>query len=179
MATATGLTIDDFERLPAVLTRNRELVEGELVEVSGNTLQHNILRDYLVALLLPHARQHNLGLIVSEQEFDFDGNAYGPDVCLIGPEKLGLINPKLRVQRFVPDFAIEIVSVHDTLAALLKKAQCYRRSGVREVWILAQENREALVYTERGQSLLNEEAELSSPLLPRFSRKLADLFDQK
>jgi Uma2 family endonuclease len=44
MATATQLTIEDFERLPAEEAKN-ELVDGELVPVSGNTLQHNDLRD--------------------------------------------------------------------------------------------------------------------------------------
>jgi hypothetical protein len=38
MATATGLTIDDFERLPEALAHNHELVDGELVDVSGNKL---------------------------------------------------------------------------------------------------------------------------------------------
>jgi hypothetical protein len=37
MANLVGLTIEDFERLPHVLARNHELVDGELVDVSGNT----------------------------------------------------------------------------------------------------------------------------------------------
>ena len=47
MAPATGLTIDDFEQLPEALAHNHELVDGELVDVSGNTPQHNELRDSL------------------------------------------------------------------------------------------------------------------------------------
>lgn len=52
MATTTSLTIDDFERLPADAVKHRELVDGELVDVSGNTFIHNKLRDRLVSLLL-------------------------------------------------------------------------------------------------------------------------------
>ncbi|HEV3331975.1 MAG TPA: hypothetical protein VG096_13380 [Bryobacteraceae bacterium] len=35
MASVTGLTIDDFERLPQEQAKNHELVDGELVDVSG------------------------------------------------------------------------------------------------------------------------------------------------
>ena len=74
MAIATGITIEEFERLPAALAHNRELINGELVDVSGNTLGHNRLRDCLVALLIAPVEEQNIGMIVSEQEFDFDGN---------------------------------------------------------------------------------------------------------
>ncbi len=57
MAVATGLTIDDFEKLPDILALNHELVDGELVDVSGNTPEHNLLRDLLVSLLRPAAKR--------------------------------------------------------------------------------------------------------------------------
>jgi Uma2 family endonuclease len=44
---------------------------------------------------------------------------------------------KLRVQRFAPDLAIEIVSANDTFEKLATKALRYRRCGTAEVWILA------------------------------------------
>src|SRR5438067_10610127 len=106
MATATGITIEEFERLPHALAHNHELVNGELVDVSGNTGYHNPLRDFLVELLRPFARVRNLGKILSEQEYDFDGNAHRPDVTFIGAAKLHLFDGKRRVQLFVPDLAI-------------------------------------------------------------------------
>ena len=41
------LTIEDFEQLPSEAAKNRELVGGELVDVSGNTPRHNQLRDWM------------------------------------------------------------------------------------------------------------------------------------
>ena len=76
MATSTLLTIDDFERLPAEMAENHELVNGELVDVSGNTPRHNLLRDYLVRILWPSVEKNKLGTIISEQEYDFLGNAH-------------------------------------------------------------------------------------------------------
>ena len=113
MATATGITIEEFERLPHALAHNHELVNGELVDVSGNTGYHNRLRDLLVALLRFLVEKLSVGIIVSEQEYDFDGNAHGPDVTLIGAAKVHLFDRKRRVQPFVPDLAIEIVSEND------------------------------------------------------------------
>jgi len=80
MPASTLLTIDDFERLPAEAAENHELVEGELVDVSGNTPRHNKLRDRLLALMLSWMTEHGLGTAIAEQEFDFLGNAHGPDV---------------------------------------------------------------------------------------------------
>jgi Uma2 family endonuclease len=61
-------------------------------------------------MLLAHVRDHKLGRIVAEQEYAFGDDAHGPDVTLIRPERLSLVKRKRRVQPFVPDLAIEIVS---------------------------------------------------------------------
>lgn len=84
---ATHLTIEDYERLPQEMADWHELVDGELVDVSGNTGYHHSLRDFLIVLLRPLVRERRLGMVISEQHFDFDGNAHGPDVSFFGPEK--------------------------------------------------------------------------------------------
>jgi Uma2 family endonuclease len=76
MQLVSPLTIDDFERLPDELAYYHELVDGELVDVSGNTLGHNLLRDLLVSLLLSYVNEHKLGRVVCEKENDFDGNSH-------------------------------------------------------------------------------------------------------
>src|SRR5579872_2507642 len=139
MATGTLLTIDDFERLPSEMAKNHELVEGELIDVSGNTPRHNDRRDYLVGLLRPYVLEKKLGRVISEQEYDFLGNAHGPDISFFGPAKLPLLDLDKRVQRFVPDLAIEIASPSDTYAGLLKKKDRYLAAGTREVWLISLE----------------------------------------
>jgi len=178
MAVATGLTIDDFEKLPADLARNHELVDGELVDVSGNTPEHNLLRDLLISLLVPYVRQHGLGKVIGEQEYNFDGNAHGPDLSFVCSEKSELLNRKRRVQLFVPDVAIEIVSQNDTFEALMKKAHRYRKCGTKEVWIFDIENREAFVLSERQQAILDENQQFESSLIPGFSIQISELLDQ-
>jgi|SRR5215472_13391146 len=178
MASVTGLTIDDFEKLPDALARNHELVDGALVEVSGNTLIHNRLRSQLEALLRALVEQGKLGEVISEQEFDFHGNAFGPDVCFVSAAKLSLLNPNLRVQRLVPDLAIEIVSQNDKFAALMKKAVRYQRSGTKEVWVFDIENRVAFLLNEKQRVILDENQQFRSDVIPGFSIRIGDLLDR-
>jgi Uma2 family endonuclease len=178
MAIATGITIEEFERLPDALARNHELVNGELVKMSGNTPEHNLLRDLLVVRLTLAIEGKALGIIISEQEFDFGGNAHGPDVALIGSAKLHLIDRKRRVQLFVPDLAIEVVSDNDKFKSLMEKAARYRKCGTKEVWVLSPENRLAFVQSEERQVILGDDQMFQSKLIPDFAIGLAGLFDR-
>ena len=175
--TTTRLTIEDFERLPAEMAEGHELVDGELIDVSGNSLKNNSIRDLLIELLRPFVRERRLGTVVAEQEYDFDGNAHGPDVSFFGLEKQPLSEPGKRVQGFVPDLAIEIASANDTLSSLSRKKERYRRCGTREVWIVSPEACEVLIYSERGDRILRGDAELSTPLIPGFQIPVKMLFE--
>src|SRR5450432_133852 len=176
MATVTtGSTIEEFEQLPDALAHNKELVDGELVDVSGNIGGHNKLRDVFIELLRPYVRQHGLGLIVSEQEFQFDQNVHGPDITLVSPSKVELFDDQLRVQRFVPDFAIEITSKNDKFETLVAKVLRYRRCRTSEAWIFSIPTRQAFLYSERLTTILFEDQDFQSPLIPGFSIRIADL----
>ena len=173
-----GLTIEDFEKLPDALARNHELVDGELVDVSGNTLGHNRLRDRLIQLLGAAVKQRELGEVIAEQEYDFDGNAHGPDVSFVSRTRLDALDPKRRVQLCVPDLAVEIVSQNDKFASLMKKARLYRKCGTKEVWIFDIEGREANVFFDGQRAILGENQKFQSELIPGFSIRLGDLFDE-
>jgi hypothetical protein len=63
MQLVSPLTIDDFERLPDELAYYHELVDGELVDVSGNILgNHNRLRDLLIMMLLFYVKNASLAV---------------------------------------------------------------------------------------------------------------------
>jgi Uma2 family endonuclease len=173
-----GITIEEFERLPDALALNHELVDGELVDVSDRTLSHNLLRGLLVSMLLFYVEDHKLGRVISEQDYDFDGNAHGPDVTFFCLDKVKLCNDKLRVQRFVPDLAIEIVSRDDTFEKVVGKAHRYRECGTKEVFILSIDSREAYVYSANGNMILGENGLFESSLIPGFSIRLGDLFNR-
>src|SRR5437899_1534665 len=101
-STTTRITIDDFERLPDEEARGHELVNGELVDVSGNNPEHNFIRDFLIEVLRPIVRRGRLGRVLSEQEYDFGGDVHGPDISFFRAERIPSMDRKKRVQRFVP-----------------------------------------------------------------------------
>jgi Uma2 family endonuclease len=176
VATTTSLTIDDFERLPADAVQNRELVDGELIDVSGNTPLHNIVRDELLSHLMVWAKAQSAGRVIAEQEYDFLGNAHGPDVSFFGREKQALLDNYKRVQRFVPDLAIEVASASDTYDSLLGKKNRYRRAGTTEVWLISAENAEIAIYGPDRDRILHAGHTLTSELLPDFALAVNELF---
>jgi Uma2 family endonuclease len=175
-ATTTLLTIDDFERLPDDIAKGHELVDGELVDVSGNAPVHNLLRDYLIELVRPFVAVHGLGTVIGEQEYDFEGNAHGPDVSFFCPTKRPLLNMKKRVQRFVPDLAVEIASESDTYEGLMRKRDRYLRAGTQEVWLVSPEAREVVIYTPRTARVQRGTDAIETDLLPGFSITVERLF---
>ena len=178
MSVQTELTIEDFEQLPQALAHNHELVNGELVDVSGNTRGHIRLRDFLLTKLLPHVEEQRLGEVMAEQEFDFAGNAHGPDISFVSRGKVPALATNLRVQRITPDLAIEISSQNDRLETTLRKLDRYRRSGTTEAWLLVIPTRQAFVFSDASDFILGENDEFRSDLIPGFSIRLKDLFDR-
>lgn len=175
---AGSLTIDDFEQLPDALAVNHELVDGELVDVSGNIPLHNLLRDALLEFLLSFTRENRLGTVIAEQEYDFDGNAHGPDISFFTSAKREALNLRARVQRFVPDLAIEIASPDDKFTPLLQKCNRYRACGVKETWLISIEAARVFVSRDQEERVLGEVDVLTSPLLPGFSVTLKQLLDR-
>jgi Uma2 family endonuclease len=172
------MTIEEFESLPDELALNHELVDGKLVDLGGNILAHHRLRDQLVLLTGFHVEQESLGVMISEQDFDFNGDVYGPDLSFIGIDNLPMCKSKQRVQPFVPDIAIEIASEPGMLEDILKKAVRYRRSGTSEVWVFSIENRVAFLLNEKQWLILDENQQFRSDLIPGFSIRIGELLDR-
>jgi Uma2 family endonuclease len=83
-----------------------------------------------------------------------------------------------RVQLFVPDLAIEIVSANDGFTDLMKKSARYRKCGTAEVWIFDADNRHAHVRSDSRNVILGEDDLFETPLIPGFSIRLGELFDR-
>lgn len=174
---ARRLTFDDFENLPDEQADYKELVDGELVDVSGNNGGHNKLKAELLFRLILFAKQKNLGLAITEQEFAFGSNAHGPDIALIATAKMGLFDEKKRIQRYVPDFAIEIVSPNDRWRTLMDKVLRYREYGTSEVWIFDHEAKRALVFSQNRETVLGEADDFAPEQLPGLVIPLRELFN--
>ncbi len=146
--------------------------------MSGNTMDHNALRELLSRILGAFVSERQLGTVLSEQEYDFGGNAHGPDLSYFSRAKRPLANRRLRVQRFVPDLAIEIASQHDTMRMLMRKKDRYLACGTQEVWIIEQESADILIFSDRGNRILKGNDTIETELIPGFSIAVAEIFQR-
>jgi Uma2 family endonuclease len=176
MAVAEKLTIEDFEKLPPALAYYHELDDGQLIDVSGNTPAHIRLRDRLAARLLFYVENQQLGLVMTELEYRFGDNAHGPDISFINSEKLTLLDDDRRVQLFVPDIAIEVVSKNDTFTSIVRKAHRYLQCGTQEVWVFHIPSREVYFYSSDHDRILRDHEMFATPLIPGFQTPLSELF---
>jgi Uma2 family endonuclease len=123
----------------------------------------------------PFVRQHKLGLIVSEQEFQFDRDAHGPDVSFLSLAKAELFDNKRRVQLFVPDLAIEIASKNDRFESLLAKAYRYRECGTKEVYVFSIATRQVFDCSHHPVTAMGESEFFRPEQIPGFSIRISEL----
>ena len=83
-----------------------------------------------------------------------------------------------RVQRFVPDLAIEIASPNDTYLGMQRKKDRYLSAGTQEVWLISTETREIVVYTQTAVSVYRAPDAIATSLLPGITISLAELFEE-
>ncbi|HEV2198899.1 MAG TPA: Uma2 family endonuclease [Bryobacteraceae bacterium] len=180
MGAKTLLTVEQLERLPETVGVSYELDQGELVEVSSASYLHNRIRDELMYRLQSHLRSRkNQGTVIAEQWFRLTGDTVrAPDIALISPSQIALLDPERRIQPFAPALAIEITSPSNTFDELARKTRQYLDAGSRSVWIFVPAMREIHIYIAGAHPiLLSAEDSLEDPApLPGFSARVADLF---
>lgn len=76
-----------------------------------------------------------------------------------------------------PLLAVEVLSPSQTTAEMALKAKTYLNGGAEEVWVIDHQSRTVEVWTAQGTTTLDEDATLSSPLLPGFSVAVHCLLD--
>src|SRR5438270_3334936 len=88
-------TLFRSEELPDILAHNHELIDGELVDVSGNTAGHILLRDAFVELLRPDLKSTRLNSSHSQKSYAVVGIEHRPDISFMGPSKVELLDRHL------------------------------------------------------------------------------------
>ena len=142
------LTNADYMRLtPPVPGGVRyQLIDGELIEMAGAILAHQIFELRLGAVLLAQADALEIGEVVAapyDVHID-EFNTYQPDLLFVSNERRAILE---RLGAFgVPDVVVEILSDSTRRRDLAEKLPVYLRAGVREVVIVDLEARTVAVY---------------------------------
>ncbi|NNJ27013.1 Uma2 family endonuclease [Alienimonas chondri] len=178
----TGVTLAEFREMRDAGPPT-ELVCGEIVEVPRPVHHHGAYCSIVTTRLTVwtnyfergHVLSNDTGYVVQENP----DTLRGPDVIFISKERLGPqenydLDDWLRIP---PELAVEVKSPSDSWPQTRAKAVEYLQSGVAEVWVLDGPTRQLRVHRdpENDPLTLAESDELTSPALPGFACKVADL----
>ena len=178
-AAKTLLTAQEFDNYPFEEDKRYELDEGELIEMTRPAYKHNRVLAKLMFAVMTYLRQNPIGeMLISENLYALSpATRRSPDLAVIlGDRRKELEGAK--VIPIVPDIAAEVLSPSETTRMIHRKLKQYFEAGVKEVWLVDPETLEVDIWV--GPSLpdhtLTLADTLTSPLLPGFELKLADLF---
>ncbi|HEX6812098.1 MAG TPA: Uma2 family endonuclease [Planctomycetota bacterium] len=163
-----------------------ELVRGELRRMSAAGHWHGGVVGRLAAFLGGHVYERRLGLTYgAETGFVLarkPDTVLAPDVAFV---RRALVprpcSPEIGSPGFfpgAPDFAVEVVSPTDTLAAVHEKALCWLEHGTRLVWVVEPKAHRVTVY--RGKEDVSvfgvHDTVSGDDVLPDFSVAVRALF---
>jgi Uma2 family endonuclease len=111
-----------------------ELLQGLLVLTPASSVSHQVVSALLTELLLRHARAIGGRALAAPVDVVLsEATVVQPDLLLLTPERLDRAGVRVTG---APDLVVEIVSPGSARRDRLWKLELYRRTDVREVWIL-------------------------------------------
>ncbi|MGH9942187.1 MAG: Uma2 family endonuclease [Pyrinomonadaceae bacterium] len=177
-----AMTVADLDLMPDDENRY-ELFEGELFVSRAPSLSHQRVIANLIALLKTFLAQNPLGEVLPTPGVIFDFyNAAIPDLVFISDELSRRLGAGERITE-APELAVEVVSpgAENARRDRVMKRQAYGKFGVREYWIADPDNQTLEIYRLQRQTLvptatLRDDDEISTPLLPGFACRVAQIF---
>lgn len=166
-----------FDALPYDKGRRWELLEGELIEVSSPTPEHQDIVFNLLSALKRYLKSFSSGRAHQDVEFALsDQDRLRTDVCVLLGKKANL-DPRKTPITGAPDIAVEVISPSERAGETRHKVVVYLRAGVHEVWQIYPATREVLVYAGTERREFREHEILTTTLLPGWSLSVQALFE--
>jgi len=140
-------TYDDYMQMPDDGKRY-EILDGELIELPGPSLQHQRIIGCIFRILSEYVERHSLGeVFVAPTDVRLSPvNVVQPDVLFIGTANTGRLGNGMNVQG-PPDLCVEILSPGTRGRDLAQKRDIYARFGVREYWLVDPDAESSMVLT--------------------------------
>lgn len=176
------LTVADLDIMPDDGNRY-EIIEGELFVSGWPSLTHQRVSGNLFFGVDAYLIQNRIGKLWYTPGVIFSElSGVIPDLVFVSRERLSEIASGDRITG-APDLMIEIVSprAENERRDRLAKRQLYGKYGVKEYWIVDFKNRTVEVYLLQGQtlklqSILTEQDEITSAVLPGYRCKVETIF---
>lgn len=190
-AVKTFLTFEEFEQLEYSPFK-QEIIHGELIELPPPEAEHDDVSHWIyhslhTAVEQAHARGEalQLGRAYHETGYKFPGNSWLiPDVSVTharqvkGKYKEG--SPAIAIEVLWPtNTAREIAAkmkIYFECGALEAKMKIYFEFGALEVWRVNHKKRCFTIDVRDSSSVIEGDGVVTTPLIPGFSLRLADVF---
>jgi Uma2 family endonuclease len=173
------MTAEQFDALPEDEGRKWELLDGELIEVSSATPEHNFILAQLLSLLHSFVIANRLGVVLPETDLAVRANTrLRPDMGFFSAQTWRAMDRRRVPVVQPPDIAVEIMSPSETAKTIHRKVDAYLKWGVQEVWLVDPEVRTLFVHSRGGIQQLSEGAYFTTSLIPGWQLQIADLFTE-
>jgi|HubBroStandDraft_1064217.scaffolds.fasta_scaffold115582_2 Uma2 family endonuclease len=142
MAIATQMTVEEYLRTS--FRPDCEYVDGEVLDRNVGEVDHGSVQKLLLVYLA--AREKRLGIfVIQEQRLQLSQRHYRvPDLMILE----GAGKPKEQIITRPPIVCIEVLSPEDRMSRMQKKVADYLAFGVRYVWILDPQTKQAFVHSD-------------------------------
>lgn len=157
-----------------------ELVDGTLVEKAMGWME-SLVALALGSILREFVNARNFGLVTGPDGFIriLGSLVRGPDVAFFSWDRLpNRRMPDSSIPECVPDLAVEVLSLGNTLPEMSRKRREYFHAGVKLVWMIDPRQRTVAIYTSITQrTVIGETGKLSGgDVLPGLEIELSQLF---
>ncbi len=158
----------------------RELIAGEVREMTPAGHMHGRIANNLSFLLSAHVRRAELGLVyAAETGFLIarePDTVRAPDVAFVGRDRAVADAPGYFPG--APDLAVEVVSPDDRVQDLEEKTQAWLAAGTKLVWVVWPNTRTVSVHRPGAPvATLREDEELDGgDVVPGFACRVGDVF---
>lgn len=165
-----------------------EIINGERIIIMPGVARHVEIIRALSRILDQFVSKHNLGEIYTEAPFvleykpDWVRGSRVPDLMFFSRTRFDEYKknmPDWQSKPFiiVPDIAIEIVSPNDTFTVINRKVTNYLRDGVRSIWVIDPQQKNAMIHNQEQTQILQTNDNIIVPdILPEFELLLSGLF---
>jgi Uma2 family endonuclease len=159
MAIATQMTVEEYRRTS--FDPDCEYVDGEVLDRHVGEIDHGSVQKLLLVYLTIREKQLNI-YVIQEQRLQLSKRHYRvPGLMILE----GVGKPKEQIITRPPLVCIEVLSPEDRMSRMQKKIIDYLAFGVRYVWVLDPQTREAFVYTDAGTHEVKDALRTENPAI--------------
>jgi Uma2 family endonuclease len=175
------LTAEEFWEMPG--HEDAELIDGEVIPVMPTSFDYGGIAANLITYLKQWIWSGPGGYVGTESGVIVDRNpdrVRGPDVLYVTAEKVATLTTMKGFKQIQPELVAEIISPNESALDVRHKLHDYLKIGTRLVLLIYPDIREVEVHSQGGVARsYGEDDTFEAPdVLPGFSLKVADLFEQ-